>query len=103
MFGKNTIVNRKKKKMLFKRNSFLIPAIAITLILSLVYTNIAVSSKTYKLISCNKELDQLNSEKKDLDEEIKALTSPVTVREKAINKLEMIDIENIDELIEIQP
>lgn len=93
----------KKSNYIFNSNNMVAIGMAIFLTMTLISTNIAVSSKTYQLISCNKELDKLEDERKELDEQKEYLTSPIIVREKAVNNLKMVDIENIDELIKIQP
>lgn len=101
------IVNKSKRIRRRKQQSFsdkkMIIIMPIFLVAILVFSNVAVSSKTYKLINCNKELDTLKMEYKDLSEEKEVLISPVRIREKAVNDLGMVDIENIDELLVIQP
>lgn len=102
------IVNKSKSIKRRQQKSFLNKKIAIIvtpilLVVTLVFSNVGVSSKTYQLINCNRELDSLNAEFKDLNEQKEVLISPVLIREKAINDLDMVDIENIDELLLIQP
>lgn len=103
----SVIVNKSKRIRRRKQQSFsdkkMIIIMPIFLVAILVFSNVAVSSKTYKLINCNKELDTLKMEYKDLSEEKEVLISPVRIREKAVNDLGMVDIENIDELLVIQP
>lgn len=101
------IVNKSKRIRRRKQQSFsnkkIIIIMPFFLVSTLLFSNVAVSSKTYKLINCNKELDTLKTEYKDLNEEKEVLISPVRIREKAVNDLGMVDIENIDELLMIQP
>lgn len=102
------IVNKSKKISRRKGKSFsnkktTIIMMSTTLVAMLIFSNVAVSSKTYALINCTKELDSLKAEFKDLNEQKEVLISPIRIREKAMNDLGMADIENIDELLVIQP
>lgn len=93
----------KRKRHSFSNKKIVIIIMSIFLVATLVFSNVAVSSKTYTLINCNRELDTLETEFKDLNEQKEVLISPVRIREKAINDLHMADIENIEDLLVIQP
>lgn len=100
MATKKTI---KQRRLNLKQSGIIFISSTIILTLTLISSNIAASSKMYELINCNKQLTKLEEERKELEEEKEKLTSPAVIREKAINNLGMVNIENIEEILVIQP
>lgn len=93
----------RQRRLDIKQNWVVFISSTLILTLILISSNIAASSKMYELINCNKQLNKLEEERKELEEEKEKLTSPAVIREKAINNLGMVNVENIEELLIIQP
>lgn len=94
-------IQRQKLTFSFDTKTFLCMIILLTGIL--IFTNIMVYSKMYKLIKIDNQISALQEEKKELLQEQDYLTSPSVVRDKAMNNLNMVAVENIDELLVIRP
>lgn len=93
----------RKRKEYISQKSVLLISTSLVLTITLISSNIIASSKMYDLIKCNKQLSALEEERKELEEEKEILTSPAVIRDKAINNLNMVAVENIEELLVIQP
>lgn len=96
---KNKIKNRKSGSI-FKDNRFILTTVSISLGIILVTSNVILSRKTYEIISLKKQLDTLTAEKKDLNEEVEAVLSPIAIKDRAL-KLDMVEVESIEELLEL--
>lgn len=95
---KQNKIKRQKSNTLLKDKRFILITTSISLGILLVGSNVVLSRKTYEIIEQKRHLDQLTMEKKDLDEEIETVVSPVAIKERA-NELGMVEIETIDELL----
>lgn len=100
LLRKKNRIKHRKSGSLIKDKRFILITSSISLGIVLVSTNVIVTRKTYEIIALKRELDNLATEKKDLNEEVEAIVSPVAIKERAL-KLEMEEIDSIDELMDI--
>lgn len=97
-----TIGSKQGRFSLLKDKAFKLTLLAVLLGIILVGTNVLVSKKTYKIIGLQSKIEGYKAEQKDLNEKTETILSPLSIRKRA-EKLGMVEIENIDEMIDIIP
>lgn len=97
---KQNRIKSRKGNSIFKDKRFLLIMTSISLGIILVGSNVILSRKTYEIIEQKKHLDKLMVEKRDLEEEVETILSPISIKERAL-KLDMVEIETIDELLNL--
>lgn len=100
---KRRIHNKKKSPNLLRERVFVTICISIFLGVVLVTTNILLSQETYKIIKVKAKIDELHAERVDLQESIDNLLSPTRIRRVAIDKFKMENVDDISELVDLQP